>query len=763
VELYYNPEQMSESEIKDTFVARQWMLDELLSTVKKQPKGAGVQHVLIIGPRGMGKTTMLLMLRFGILESEFSQKWMPVRFPEESYSVTDLADFWISVIAHLSCEINDPQLLSAVNELKRDSRDSTELADSAVATLKNWCRKSGKRIALLVDNLDLILQQVRDENENARLREVLMNDGTFMLAGTATSFFKEARAYEQPLYNFFKTYDLTSLTSDQVDDLLRRRAAVDKNPGFEEQMKRNAARIRVLRYFTGGSPRLVLMLYRIVASAEPVDVKRGLEKLLDEVTPYYKSKIEILPPQQRKILDNLARVSGKTHEGLTPTQLAQETRLPVNQVSSQLKRLSELGYVAAANVRSKNSYYSLAEPLYAIWHQMRFGRGNRQRLDWLVEFLKGWYSEDEGLAQCLRLAESFKGLLAGGDAGRIGEALDIRQCFVDALPQEQWAAATGELIRDCLAVGDLSRVKEILTAATGERLTREKAATVANVAESMLDVQSFMKSKDHLGVLSALDGLTAFLDQAAGLRWVRAKALRAVGRKREALQDYDAYLAGEQNDEAELQRADLLLDLHEYDSALEAANRVVATSPNALSAHVIRAVCLEVGRQFDEARRSWLQAIENGAPEGLRLRLAPTMDHPLAQSLFRFLILVTLGDQEKVDEEWGEVADALREPNAAAAFGTSLRMVLAPRNLELLQRLIKSTTAEEILLPLARAIDYLISCDRAIIEKLSAEIRPIVEEIVVEYEKKYPPTTGRPAEKPIGLRDIARSTGAHRA
>jgi DNA-binding transcriptional ArsR family regulator len=195
-------------------------------------------------------------------------------------------------------------------------------------------------------------------------------------------------------------------------------------------MRRNAGRIRVLRYFTGGSPRLVLMLYRIVASLEPVDAMRGLEKLLDEVTPYYKAKIEILPPQQRKILDNLARVSGKTHEGLTPTQLAEETRLPVNQVSSQLKRLSELGYVAAANVRSKNSYYSLAEPLYAIWHQMRFGRGNRQRWDWLVEFLRGWYSEGEGLAQCGRLAEAFKELV--GDAARVGEALDVRQCFVDA-------------------------------------------------------------------------------------------------------------------------------------------------------------------------------------------------------------------------------------------------------------------------------------------------------------------------------------------
>ena len=52
----------------------------------------------------------------------------------------------------------------------------------------------------------------------------------------------------------------------------------------------------MLHYFTGGNPRLALMLYRIVANSEFLEVRRGLEKLLDEVTPYYKAKIEILPP-----------------------------------------------------------------------------------------------------------------------------------------------------------------------------------------------------------------------------------------------------------------------------------------------------------------------------------------------------------------------------------------------------------------------------------------------------------------------------------
>ena len=630
MELYYNPEQMRESEIKDTFVARQWMVDELLSIIRRQPDGAGVQHALLIGPRGMGKTTMLLMLRFGVLDSELSESWMPVRFPEESYSVTDLADFWISVIAHLSYEAKDAQLLSTVDGLKKDSRDSADLADSAVATLKNWRNANGKRIVILVDNLDLILEQIRDENENARLRDVLMNDGTFMLVGTATSFFKEARAYEQPLYNFFKTYDLTALSGDQVDQLLRRRAAADQNAGFEEQMKRNAGRIRVLRYFTGGSPRLVLMLYRIVASEEPVDVKRGLEKLLDEVTPYYKAKIEILPPQQRKILDNLARVSGKTHEGLTPTQLAEETRLPVNQVSSQLKRLSELGYVAAANVRSKNSYYSLAEPLYAIWHQMRFGRGSRQRLDWLVEFLRGWYSEGEGLAQCARLAEAFKLI---GDAAQVGEALDIRQCFVDALPLEYRGGALDRLIRDCLDAGDMARIKEILSEA--DLLALEPATLVRLMEQGVVDEggaaaalegveKKFQAYHDSVGsndmsrVLSALEELRPYFYLHPVFWRRRAEALGALGRGREAVHDYDAYLAREQDEMAEVARANLLWEQHDYSSAIAASESLLARNPQLWGIYALQVLCLYAEGRRGEAGALYQRAVENGAPDDIQ-------------------------------------------------------------------------------------------------------------------------------------------------
>jgi replication-associated recombination protein RarA len=224
MELFYNPERMTETEIKETFVAHQWLVDEITSLLKQQPKGAGVQHAIVVAPRGMGKTTLLLMLRFTVLEGELAESWQPLLFPEESYDIYELADFWLAVLRHLSEETKDESLERELAELKVGNRNSQELEEAALARIKDWQKKNKKRLLSLVDSFDIILEQIGDERDNARLRDVLMNDGTLMLIGGATTFFKEARAYEQPLYNLFKIYNLQSLTSDQIHELLRRRA-----------------------------------------------------------------------------------------------------------------------------------------------------------------------------------------------------------------------------------------------------------------------------------------------------------------------------------------------------------------------------------------------------------------------------------------------------------------------------------------------------------------------------------------------------------
>src|SRR5207245_2206940 len=101
-------------------------------------------------------------------------------------------------------------------------------------------------------------------------------------------------------------------------------------------------------------------------------------------------------------------ISSETHEGLRPTEIAEATRLPVNQISAQLKRLLDLSYVRSAQVRGRSAFYTLSEPLYAIWHQLRFGRNSRQRMQWLTDFLKLWYDSEQIAQENKRLEERVK-------------------------------------------------------------------------------------------------------------------------------------------------------------------------------------------------------------------------------------------------------------------------------------------------------------------------------------------------------------------
>ncbi|HXQ36004.1 MAG TPA: tetratricopeptide repeat protein [Anaerolineales bacterium] len=145
---------------------------------------------------------------------------------------------------------------------------------------------------------------------------------------------------------------------------------------------------------------------------------------------------------------------------MTPTEIATGTRLPVNQVSSQLKRLSEAGYVHTANIRGRSSYYTLSEPLYAIWHQMRFGRDARKRMNWLVAFLKNWYDAKELGTECERLQQIFHSYLIAGRQHEARGALEHRRYLMEAIEDSDTRASTFEsVVLDYLELSDIDTLK----------------------------------------------------------------------------------------------------------------------------------------------------------------------------------------------------------------------------------------------------------------------------------------------------------------
>ncbi|MSQ48090.1 MAG: hypothetical protein EXR78_06840 [Deltaproteobacteria bacterium] len=698
MELLYNPDAMSEQEIKATFVARQPLVDELVALVERQPDGAGVQHVIIVAPRGMGKTTALLMVKFALKDRGLANRWHALKFPEESYGINDLADFWLTILGLLASETRDGALRQQAEDLKRQYPKNEDLQEVTLAALKDWRRAHGKRLLLLVENFDQILAQINDERDNARLRDVLMNDGTLMIIGGATTFFEEARAYDQPLYNFFKLYDLTGLQFDHVQDLLCRHATVDGIANFEDTLRSNASRLRTLAYFTGGNPRLVLMLYRIVTQSDLNEVQHGLEKLLDDVTPYYKAKIEILPAQQQKILDHIARVSGVTNEGPTPGEIATAVRLSPNQVSAQLKRLSAIGYVRAANLRGRKAYYALSEPLFAIWYQMRLARDVHQRMGWLVNFLYHWYDDRERVQEAKRLLQCHEQSERAGDGSRARAIVEhLTLMGKSALS----TAVAGEVQR--MAARGLSQFRRKHLESRGE------AEVERNVTELLADIE---------------EGLTRDPRNAHG--WVAKGDLLMWDKKEyeQALYCFDRALQLDPNDgDTWRYHSSALYFLDRCTEALVSDRRALDINPDEANAWNGYGVTLgKLGRDTEELA-CYQQALKLDPQHEFASNNRANVLHNVEDS---FLNAVDQAHFEDAHTRWKVLCVIVDGEADKARLKRGVLFAAELGHFAFASKLLAEAGLREEFFPLDRALEYLQTKDEALIEKLSPEIKEAV-------------------------------------
>ncbi|MFM7204248.1 MAG: hypothetical protein ACKO6N_26000 [Myxococcota bacterium] len=157
---------------------------------------------------------------------------------------------------------------------------------------------------------------------------------------------------------------------------------------------------------------MVAVIYELVKEGPLSSTLDDVQKLVDRMTPYFKSQIDALPVQSRRLVDALA-------QRWEPTQtraLAEDLRQPVNQVSAQLSRLKRDGWIAQHR-DGKNASYQLADRFYNIFHLVRHSRTPMQRLKGFVRFLQIFF-EDEDLR---RLADDIRAYLKGLPAERRDE------------------------------------------------------------------------------------------------------------------------------------------------------------------------------------------------------------------------------------------------------------------------------------------------------------------------------------------------------
>jgi tetratricopeptide (TPR) repeat protein len=374
----HNPAFLTREELVRSFVVRQVDLELILEKLREGGEGPN-QHILLIGPRGIGKTTLVLRVAAAVeAELELNKKWYPLVFSEESYEVATAAEFWLEAILHLADQTGDARLQAAYDELKKQ-RDERRLYEQALARLMDFADAQGKRLLVIVENMNMILGEQLSADDGWVLRHTLQNEHRIMMLGTATTRFDEIDNIKKAMFDLFWTHDLRPLDTEEC------RAVWASVTGSEI----SARRVRPIQILTGGSPRLLTILAAFAADISLRELMSKLTQLVDEHTTYFKSNLESLPAVERKVYVALADIWSPA----TAREVADAARIDVNKASALLHRLVQRGAVVEAKKRGRKVSYQIAERMYNIYHLMRRRGGEVSRVRAVVDFMVHMYDE----------------------------------------------------------------------------------------------------------------------------------------------------------------------------------------------------------------------------------------------------------------------------------------------------------------------------------------------------------------------------------
>lgn len=388
--LLYDPRNVDKEDFKKSFVARHDLVKKLLRGLKASANETMARHTMLIGQRGMGKTSLLRYLAISIEEDkELNKLFIPLEFREEQYNVSKLNEFWKNCLESLAEWFESNKKISKSEEID-NILNSDPKGEKAFSNFRKYYKNSKKRPVLLVDNVDMILKGIKNE-ERWALRSILQEpDGPIMICAT-TETLKMLLDPNEAFYEFFNVQYLNKLTIEELSTCLRTLSKVSGEKGKKvlKIIGSQPERIRILHNLTGGNPRTLVILYKLLENEDSSEVMSDLIYLLDTVTPFYKARIEELTPQQRKVLDAIAL----NWDPITIKKLFEMTGLEKTSLSPQIKRLKESKFIENVEISKAISGYQIVERFLNIWYLMRSGtRRTRSKLKFFIKFYTSFYS-----------------------------------------------------------------------------------------------------------------------------------------------------------------------------------------------------------------------------------------------------------------------------------------------------------------------------------------------------------------------------------
>ena len=375
----------SDRDIIDQFVVRGRELSVVLELIRDNIRAPSCQHTLVVGPRGRGKTMLLARVAAEIrTDPQLRRALVPVRFMEESVEVFDIGDFWLEALLYLAkeCAEHHPGLCSEIEAthttLARRTRGE-DVAGQAKAALLDAADRLERRLVVMVENLQSLCEEL-DEDFGWQLRQSLQSDPEIIFLGTATSHFEALDDAGAPFFELFRILRLKPLSTVECQRLWH----------VITGEQRDARQMRPLEIFTGGSPRLLVIVAEFARHRTMPRLLEELVGLVDDHSEYFRGNLNSLPRTERRVYAALADLWRPS----TTRKVANRARLGIRKTSALLGRLVGRGAVKVdGNGRSR--LYSVGEPLHCIYYKLRRWRDEAAVVHGLIRFMVAFYGPDE--------------------------------------------------------------------------------------------------------------------------------------------------------------------------------------------------------------------------------------------------------------------------------------------------------------------------------------------------------------------------------
>jgi tetratricopeptide (TPR) repeat protein len=619
---------MEHSVLEEIFVQRHSQVEELIDSIRSSVISDEKQHILLTGSRGIGKTHLVSLIYHRIREREELQKQLFIAWlSEEEWSITSFLDFLICIFNTKTDQPSPP----SIESLYEMSVDAMEKEASVI--LKEFI--GDRTLLLIVENLDEVLNGLDSEGQK-QLRSFIEENPCVMLA-TASSLPNAVKRKSSTFYQFFNHQELEELKLEDARNLLANIANIKGNKELEDFIKEPTGfnRIKAVYHLAGGNHRLYVIFSEFLTHRNSLDqLVEAFMRTLDDLTPYYQDRMRSISPQQRKIIEFLC----KTRTAVTVKEIAQRCFMTHQTASSQLKKLSEMGYVYS-KMYGRESYYEVPDIM------MRFCLELKKQQDESIQFFVNLFRmsfDCQDLQQRLEFIPIYI-INTNFQEESFRDSLFKIQEYIKNFLTEQYYKNLNKYVKEGDAEKALNLAEELIKVrgfSQGKIAQIWSSIDTENTAEKVLNsigkAIEIDKNNEKLWLIQGLillcfpnfnqDAISSF-DQVIKINennfrawYCRGLALANISSFPEALKSFNiAIRLNNEDSDAWKYRGIALTQLERYEEALYSFNKAIELEQDR-SLWKMRGIVLYELEQYEEALKSFNEAIELDTTEIASLR-----------------------------------------------------------------------------------------------------------------------------------------------